>query len=103
MKTNRDFIGEPPFCAAGCGFYGAREHHGLCSKFYAAFLRDQVHIVCNKHVGLLGFECGCGDLFCRAHRYPEEHGCDVDFRTAAKRRLSEKNPLCRADKMDFRI
>ncbi|KAK3439150.1 LOW QUALITY PROTEIN: hypothetical protein EUGRSUZ_C03793 [Eucalyptus grandis] len=24
--------------------------------------------LCNKHVGLLGFECGCGDLFCRAHR-----------------------------------
>ncbi|KAI6679520.1 hypothetical protein NL676_033401 [Syzygium grande] len=151
METSTGFDGEPPFCAAGCGFYGVREHRGLCSKCYAAFLRDQAAksaaeaakgrpsnsasgaavslddsaaalgeptrdtptptmikkknrcAACDKRVGLLGFECCCGNVFCGAHRYPEEHGCDVDFRTAARRRLSEENPLCKADKMEFRI
>ncbi|KAF8036297.1 hypothetical protein BT93_C2122 [Corymbia citriodora subsp. variegata] len=154
METNGDFNGEPLFCAAGCGFYGAREHCNLCSKCYAAFLRDQVAkatataevatggrpsnsasevavslddltalvgnltvdastptmskkknrcAACSRRVGLLGFECRCGGVFCGAHRYPEEHSCEVDFKTTARQRLSEENPLCRPDKMRFRI
>ncbi|XP_030541738.1 putative zinc finger A20 and AN1 domain-containing stress-associated protein 8 [Rhodamnia argentea] len=151
MGTDRDFGAEPSFCAAGCGFYGVREQHDLCSKCYATFLRDQVAksaaeaptgqasnsasevavslddltalvsdltidgstprtikkqnrcSACNKRVGLLGFECRCGDVFCGAHRYPEEHDCNVDFKVAARRRIAEEDPLCKADKMGFSI
>ncbi|GMN40890.1 hypothetical protein TIFTF001_010111 [Ficus carica] len=34
---------------------------------------------CNKKVGLMGFECQCGKLFCGTHRLPEVHACNVDY------------------------
>ncbi|KAI4352367.1 hypothetical protein L6164_006627 [Bauhinia variegata] len=35
---------------------------------------------CNKKVGLTGFQCRCGDVFCGRHRYPEEHACKVNLK-----------------------
>ncbi|PON59979.1 zinc finger protein [Trema orientale] len=56
---------------------------------------------CNKKVGLTGFRCRCGSLFCGRHRLPEEHACTEDFKAAAK----EKLDLVRiqADKLDCRV
>lgn len=39
---------------------------------------------CNKKVGLLGTECKCKFVFCNAHRLPEDHQCDFDFRNKAR-------------------
>ncbi|XP_010489793.1 PREDICTED: zinc finger A20 and AN1 domain-containing stress-associated protein 5-like [Camelina sativa] len=30
---------------------------------------------CRKKVGLTGFRCRCGDLFCSEHRYSDRHDC----------------------------
>ncbi|XP_073045847.1 zinc finger A20 and AN1 domain-containing stress-associated protein 8-like isoform X3 [Primulina eburnea] len=30
---------------------------------------------CHKRVGLTGFNCKCGHLFCSVHRYSEKHDC----------------------------
>jgi hypothetical protein len=49
--------------------------------------------VCNKKVGLLGFECKCGRLLCTSHRQAEEHQCDYDYRSEGKKRLEAANPL----------
>ncbi|KAL1291391.1 hypothetical protein HN51_059923 [Arachis hypogaea] len=58
---------------------------------------------CNKKVGLIGFECRCGDLFCGKHRYPEVHECEFNFKDIGRNILAKQNPLCIRDKLDERL
>lgn len=55
---------------------------------------------CNKRVGLTGFNCRCGDLFCAVHRYSDKHGCPFDYRTAARDAIAKANPVVKAEKLD---
>merc|ERR1719237_837900 len=32
-----------------------------------------------KKLGLTGFTCRCGGLFCSIHRYSDKHQCDFDY------------------------
>ncbi|KAL6517209.1 hypothetical protein OROHE_017915 [Orobanche hederae] len=59
--------------------------------------------LCNKKLGLLGFECRCGVNFCPAHRYPEAHVCNFDFKNAGKISIEKENPVCKADKILARV
>ncbi|MQL96364.1 hypothetical protein Taro_029039 [Colocasia esculenta] len=54
---------------------------------------------CNKKVGLLGFECRCGGMFCGTHRHPEQHGCTFDYRAVGREEIARANPLVKADKL----
>ncbi|KAG8381454.1 hypothetical protein BUALT_Bualt06G0123600 [Buddleja alternifolia] len=58
---------------------------------------------CSKKVGLIGYKCKCGEIFCGVHRHPEEHGCGVDFKIAGKFVLMEENPVCKGDKLKNRV
>ncbi|XP_007029765.2 PREDICTED: putative zinc finger A20 and AN1 domain-containing stress-associated protein 8 isoform X2 [Theobroma cacao] len=58
---------------------------------------------CNKKVGLMGFSCRCGKVLCGVHRYPKEHSCNFDFKTADRLILAEENSLVMADKLESRI
>jgi hypothetical protein len=53
---------------------------------------------CRKRVGLTGFRCRCGELFCGAHRYSDRHGCGYDYRGAGRDAIARANPVVRADK-----
>lgn len=55
---------------------------------------------CRKRVGLTGFSCRCGNLFCSVHRYSDKHECPFDYRTAAQDAIAKANPLVKADKLD---
>ncbi|KAG0490381.1 hypothetical protein HPP92_007244 [Vanilla planifolia] len=55
---------------------------------------------CNKRVGLTGFSCRCGNLFCASHRYSETHNCPFDYRMAARDAISKANPVVKAEKLD---
>lgn len=55
---------------------------------------------CSKKVGLTGFTCKCGRVFCGVHRYAEAHGCEFDHKTSERARLAEDNPLVQASKLD---
>jgi len=55
---------------------------------------------CKKRVGLTGFECRCGNLFCSAHRYSDKHSCTFDYKTAGRDAISKANPVVKADKMN---
>ncbi|OMO63156.1 Zinc finger, AN1-type [Corchorus capsularis] len=55
---------------------------------------------CSKRVGLTGFSCKCGNLFCAAHRYSDKHDCPFDYRTAARDAIAKANPVVRAEKLD---
>ncbi|GBF95755.1 hypothetical protein Rsub_08191 [Raphidocelis subcapitata] len=54
---------------------------------------------CRKKVGLTGFKCKCGQLFCGSHRYAEAHACTFDYKTAEREKLAAANPLVQAAKV----
>ncbi|URE37635.1 zinc finger A20 and AN1 domain-containing stress-associated protein [Musa troglodytarum] len=55
---------------------------------------------CRKRVGLTGFRCRCGDLFCPTHRYSDKHGCPFDYQRAASDAIAKANPVVKAEKLD---
>ncbi|KAK6164188.1 hypothetical protein DH2020_001052 [Rehmannia glutinosa] len=55
---------------------------------------------CKKRVGLTGFKCRCGNLFCGSHRYSDKHNCPFDYRTAARDAIAKANPVVKAEKLD---
>ncbi|XP_070054767.1 zinc finger A20 and AN1 domain-containing stress-associated protein 9-like [Nicotiana tomentosiformis] len=58
---------------------------------------------CKKKVGLVGFSCKCGGIFCRIHWFPEELACTINFKSLGRALLVKENPLCKADKLEYRI
>ncbi|KAK8520618.1 hypothetical protein V6N13_030937 [Hibiscus sabdariffa] len=65
----------------------------------AVEVRPNRCLSCNKRVGLTGFKCRCGMVFCGIHRYPEEHGCDFDFKAMGKQQIAKANPVVKAAKL----
>jgi predicted nucleic acid binding AN1-type Zn finger protein len=55
---------------------------------------------CKKRVGLTGFKCRCGSLFCASHRYSDKHDCPFDYRSAAREAIAKANPVVKAEKLD---
>ncbi|KAJ0989714.1 hypothetical protein J5N97_008070 [Dioscorea zingiberensis] len=55
-------------------------------------------LVCKKKVGLTGFSCRCGGLFCSSHRYAEQHQCQYDFKSAGQDVIAKENPVVKANK-----
>ncbi|XP_047326018.1 zinc finger A20 and AN1 domain-containing stress-associated protein 6-like [Impatiens glandulifera] len=58
---------------------------------------------CRKKVGLLGFNCRCGIVFCGSHRHPETHQCKFDFKSGAIDDLERANPLVKSDRLQDRV
>ncbi|XP_065715975.1 AN1-type zinc finger protein 5-like isoform X1 [Patagioenas fasciata] len=55
--------------------------------------------VCRKKVGLTGFDCRCGNLFCGLHRYSDKHKCPYDYTSEAAAKLRKENPVVVAEKI----
>ncbi|KAF8691398.1 hypothetical protein HU200_040534 [Digitaria exilis] len=55
---------------------------------------------CRKRVGLTGFNCRCGNMYCAVHRYSDKHECQFDYRTAARDAIAKANPVVKAEKLD---
>ncbi|OMO49489.1 Zinc finger, AN1-type [Corchorus capsularis] len=56
-------------------------------------------LTCKKRVGLTGFKCRCGMVFCGTHRYPEHHGCTFDFKAMGKEQIAKANPVVKGVKL----
>uniref|UniRef100_A0A7N4PJ51 Zinc finger AN1-type containing 5 n=1 Tax=Sarcophilus harrisii TaxID=9305 RepID=A0A7N4PJ51_SARHA len=54
---------------------------------------------CRKKVGLTGFDCRCGNLFCAMHRYSEKHSCPFDYKAEAAEKIRKENPIIVAEKI----
>ncbi|KAF3776024.1 Zinc finger A20 and AN1 domain-containing stress-associated protein 5 [Nymphaea thermarum] len=54
---------------------------------------------CRKRVGLTGFRCRCGELFCGEHRYSDRHECKFDYKAAGREEIARANPVVRAAKI----
>ncbi|XP_077479339.1 AN1-type zinc finger protein 5-like [Stigmatopora argus] len=55
--------------------------------------------MCRKKVGLTGFECRCGNMFCGFHRYSDQHNCPYDYKAEAVAKIRKDNPVVVADKI----
>lgn len=56
--------------------------------------------VCNKKLGILGFECVCKKVFCEQHRYSFVHNCPVDKRKQCMEKIERDNIQIRAQKVE---
>jgi len=54
---------------------------------------------CKKKLGLTGFSCRCGGLYCAIHRYSDKHDCSFDYKAMGEKEISENNPLIVAQKV----
>lgn len=55
---------------------------------------------CNKKVGLLGFECRCGYVYCSSHRHQDDHNCTFDYAAFDRERLAKANQKVEAVKVE---
>ncbi|XP_047260861.1 zinc finger A20 and AN1 domain-containing stress-associated protein 8-like [Capsicum annuum] len=55
---------------------------------------------CCKRVGLMGFSCKCGDLFCAVHHYSDKHNCPFDYKNAGQNAIAKANPIIVAEKLN---
>ncbi|KRX49752.1 AN1-type zinc finger protein 5 [Trichinella murrelli] len=56
-------------------------------------------LACKKRVGLTGFECRCGGLFCAVHRYTDMHECNFDYKAMGKAEIRKNNPVIQGEKI----
>lgn len=45
-------------------------------------------LVCKKKLGLTGFPCRCGGLYCATHRGDVDHACKYDYKSDQQKALS---------------
>lgn len=56
---------------------------------------------CNKKVGLLGFDCRCGYVFCSGHRLAGDgHECNFDHVAFDRKRLADTMEVVAASKIE---
>ncbi|XP_047436871.1 AN1-type zinc finger protein 6 isoform X3 [Mugil cephalus] len=54
---------------------------------------------CRKKVGLTGFDCRCGNVFCCIHRYSDVHNCTFDYKADAAEKIRKENPVIVGEKI----
>jgi hypothetical protein len=57
-------------------------------------------VECRKKVGLTGFECKCGGLYCGMHRMASSHACTFDHAGRNKELLEKRVQSVIADKVE---
>ncbi|XP_074116028.1 AN1-type zinc finger protein 6-like [Cotesia typhae] len=55
---------------------------------------------CRKKIGLTGFDCRCGEVFCALHRYSDMHACSFDYKKMAAEDIRRKNPVIIGTKIE---
>ncbi|KAG8440841.1 hypothetical protein GDO86_006542 [Hymenochirus boettgeri] len=55
--------------------------------------------MCRKKIGLTGFECRCGNVFCGTHRYSDVHSCSYDYKADAAEKIRKENPVVVGEKI----
>ena len=47
---------------------------------------------CKKKIGIIPFNCRCGNQYCAKCRYPEQHKCTFDWVKEGKEKILKENP-----------
>lgn len=53
---------------------------------------------CKRKVGLTGFDCRCGGLYCWEHRYSDKHNCNFDYKELGQDQIRKNNPIVIGEK-----
>ncbi|TEA31543.1 hypothetical protein DBR06_SOUSAS9110069, partial [Sousa chinensis] len=56
--------------------------------------------MCRKKVGLTGFECRCGNVYCGVHRYSDVHNCSYNYKADAEK-IRKENPVVVGEKIQI--
>jgi hypothetical protein len=56
--------------------------------------------MCKKKVGLTGFDCRCGGLYCSVHRYSDKHDCSYNYREQGAAEIRRNNPQIMGQKIN---
>ena len=57
---------------------------------------------CNRSVRLVDqYECRCGNIYCKYHKFLTDHDCMYDYRKEHKEKLEKDNPEVKGSKIDF--
>uniref|UniRef100_A0A8C5PU68 AN1-type zinc finger protein 6 n=1 Tax=Leptobrachium leishanense TaxID=445787 RepID=A0A8C5PU68_9ANUR len=70
-----------------------------CSPVKAKLKKRNRCFMCRKKIGLTGFECRCGDMFCGTHRYSDVHNCPYDYKADAAEKIRKENPVVVGEKI----
>jgi hypothetical protein len=54
---------------------------------------------CKRKVGLTGFDCRCGGLYCWEHRYSDKHDCQFDYKELGQDQIRKNNPIVVGEKI----
>ncbi|RWS12328.1 AN1-type zinc finger protein 6-like protein [Dinothrombium tinctorium] len=54
---------------------------------------------CKVNVGVIGFPCRCGGIFCSVHRYANEHNCTFDYKEHGAEEIRKNNPQVVGEKI----
>lgn len=54
---------------------------------------------CKRKIGLTGFECRCGGMFCWEHRYTDKHNCSFDYKELGQDQIRKNNPVIIGEKI----
>lgn len=54
---------------------------------------------CKRKVGLTGFDCRCGGLYCWEHRYSDKHNCQFDYKELGQDQIRKNNPIVVGEKI----
>jgi len=54
---------------------------------------------CRKKVGLTGFQCRCGGLYCAIHRYSDKHNCTFNYKEHGAQEIRRNNPVVVGEKI----
>jgi len=54
---------------------------------------------CKRKVGLTGFDCRCGGLYCWEHRYSDKHNCKFDYKELGQDQIRKNNPIVIGEKI----
>ncbi|GAU92612.1 hypothetical protein RvY_04668 [Ramazzottius varieornatus] len=95
-SADSDLLSSSPSCSSLPGSFSDPN-----SPMSSAGKRNRCELAsCNKRVGLTGFECRCGKLFCAVHRYSDIHNCDFDYKTMAAEQIRQNNPVVNGKKVE---
>lgn len=71
---------------------------GTASSSTGGVKKNRCHM-CKKRVGLTGFVCRCGGLYCGEHRYDKAHNCAFDYKAMEREEIRKNNPLVVSEKI----
>jgi hypothetical protein len=54
---------------------------------------------CKRKVGLTGFDCRCGGLYCWENRYSDKLDCQFDYKELGQDKIRKQNPIVVGEKI----